>query len=188
MRRKLKDTGGFSFVETLCAMALLVLLCLMMYTGIQMALKTYREITAESELRLLRSSLSDVLTDRLRYASVTGPDDGGGGITPRKCTFGTGIGAGGRLTGVAISADGMFMVDGKRVLSDGAYGEKIFGGNGRRYRVEAAPGGSVPLIKLIKYGSDHFFEIKFTVTDTRTHISQAAELTVRCLNPVKKEV
>lgn len=120
MRRKLKDTGGFSFVEMLCATVILVLLCMMMYTGIQMAVKTYREVTAESELRLLRSSLSDVLTDRLRYASVTGPEDGGGGVTPVKCTFGTGIGADGGLTGVAISADGMFTVDGKRVLSDGA--------------------------------------------------------------------
>ena len=183
MRRKLRDTGGFSFVETLCAMALLVLLCMMMYTGIQMALKTYREITAESELRLLRSSLSDVLTDRLRYASVTGPENAGV-ITPRKCTFGTGIGAGGRLTGVAIDGEGMLKVDGKRVLSDGAYGEKIFGGNGRRYRVEAVPGGGKP---LIRYEGGNVFKINFTVTDTRTHISQTAELTVRCLNPVKKE-
>ena len=183
MRRKLRDTGGFSFVETLCATAILVLLCVMMYTGIQMALKTYREVTAESELRLMRNSLFDVLVDQLRCATVSGPDDGGGGVTPQKCTFGGIIGPGGKLEGVTIDGDGILKVDGSQVLSDGAYGEKIPDGSARRYRVDF-PGGGVP---LIRYDSGHFFVINFTVTDTRTHISQAAELTVRCLNPVKKE-
>ena len=37
MRKKLKDSGGLTMVETLCAVVILVLLCLMLNSGLSMA-------------------------------------------------------------------------------------------------------------------------------------------------------
>lgn len=74
MRKKLRSAGGLTLVEMLCAVAILVLLCLMMNTGMQMAVKSYDRLTAESETKLLLGSLSDALIDKLRYAVVTDTD------------------------------------------------------------------------------------------------------------------
>jgi len=75
MKEKLKNDRGFTLVEMLCAVAILVLLCLMLNTGLNMAVKTYREITAESETQLLLNSLVDGIAGELRYADVEGEDE-----------------------------------------------------------------------------------------------------------------
>ena len=63
MRKKLDSSGGFTLVEMLCAVAILTLLCLMLGTGMQAAMETYREITAESETQLLLNTLVDANAD-----------------------------------------------------------------------------------------------------------------------------
>ena len=68
MKRKLKSSRGLSLVETLCAVLILILLGLMVNTGLNMALNSYREITAQAEAELLLSTLADALADDLRYA------------------------------------------------------------------------------------------------------------------------
>lgn len=77
---------------------------------------------------------------------------------------------------------GMVLVNGKKLLPEGAYGEKNADGKNRRYQVETLTkpdpdcSGSVPV-----------FTVTIKVKDTQTAISKETTLAVRCLNPVKKE-
>ena len=76
MKKKLKDSAGFSLVEMLCAVVILVLLCLMLNSGLSVAVKSYFDITAESETQLLLNSLTNAIAGELRYAyEVTGTGD-----------------------------------------------------------------------------------------------------------------
>ena len=47
MKKKLKSSAGFSLVEMLCAVAVLMLLCVMLNSGLSAAMKTYYDLTAE---------------------------------------------------------------------------------------------------------------------------------------------
>lgn len=187
MRRKLKDTGGLTFVEMLCAVCILVLLVLMMNTCLNMAVKTYQDITAVSEAELLVSSLSDALADKLRYCVVTEKKDAAGTVTARKifitqdCVIDEDS-APVPVTAVTVDAAGHVTVDGKRLLPDGAYGED------RAYIGTYAVGlnGTAPLVAYDP--GTNCFNVSFTVTAAKAGISKTAEFTVRCLNPVKKEV
>ena len=177
MRKKLKDTGGLTMVEMLCAVAILVLLCLMMNTGISMAVKSYQDITAESETQLLLSSLSDALADKLRYCVVT--DNGDGSYT-------TSIGA------VTVSPappdptapsaipEGVVLVGGNRLLPDSAYGDSG-GGYIGKYTVTEAE------VKPAINGTTVTFEVKLKLEAASAGVKKELTLTVRCLNPVKEE-
>ena len=71
MKKKLKSSAGFSLVEMLCAVAVLMLLCVMVNTGLSVAMKTYFDLTAESETQLLLNTLTDAIAGELRYAHET---------------------------------------------------------------------------------------------------------------------
>lgn len=73
MKKKLKSSAGFSLVELLCAVAVLMLLAIMVNSGLSVAMKTYFDLTAESETQLLLNSLTNAVAGELRYAfDVTG--------------------------------------------------------------------------------------------------------------------
>lgn len=218
MRRKLKENGGFSIVEMLCAVVILVLLCLLINSGLSMAMKSYRDVTAESETRLLLNDLSDALADRLRYAVVTVKQtvDPGGNVTTDECDF--------SLDNVSLEDDsyvksvwkpadgsepeetgwvsdkGQFMVGTKRLLSSGAYGSER--SDKRRYEVRAVrvmwsndgtrpdpdDTGTLHGLNDLRESQTLTFYIEMEVKDTWGGVSEKTELTVRCLNPVRKEV
>lgn len=67
---KLRADRGLTLVEMLCAALILFLLALLLNTGLHMAVNTYRGMVLQSEMRLLLSTLSDVLVDDLHYASA----------------------------------------------------------------------------------------------------------------------
>lgn len=168
MREKLRDSSGLTFVEMLCATAILVLLCLMMNTGIQMAVTNYRMLTGEAEAQLLLSSLSDALADKLRYCVVT--VNGTSGVYTG-CSIGD-------LTGIISDPTTRHVtVNGKELLPEGAYGLE------ERYQVTDAS-VTEPAYTA---GTRPVFTVKLEVRDTQTNLSKKANLTVRCLNPVKKE-
>lgn len=76
MKKKLKSGAGFSLVEMLCAVAVLMLLCVMLNSGLSVAMKTYFDLTAEAETQLLLNSLTNAVAGELRYAfEVTGAGD-----------------------------------------------------------------------------------------------------------------
>ena len=68
MRKKINSEAGFSLVELIVVMAIMVLLGLMLTAGMRMATHTYRTVIAQSEVELLLSSAVDALADELRYA------------------------------------------------------------------------------------------------------------------------
>lgn len=197
MRKKLKEAGGFSFVEMLCAVAILVLLCLIMSTCISMAVKSYRDITSESETQLLVSSLTDALADKLRYAVVD--KDGNYSIGTVEVTDGTEnykddtgavIPAGMIVLQKTETTAGVTTTNNKRLLPDSAYGAagQFSVGYIGRYEVSEEPGTPIVTCTSAGLGTLPVFTVKFTVSCEKAGVSKTAEFTVRCLNPVKKEV
>lgn len=172
MRKKLKDSGGLTMIEMLCATVILVLLCLMTGTGIQMALKNYHTLTAESETQLLLSSLTDALSDKLRYCVVTVD-------TSDNKSYSIG-------EVIVDSTTHRVTVGGKELLPDGAYG------SGRwEYAVEKVkkPDGS-DFLPLAEYKGGKFtvnFKVVWKADGRISAQTPEGGLIIRCLNPVKKE-
>lgn len=162
MRRKLKDTGGLTLVETLCAAAILLLLGIMLNTGIQMAVRSNRDITAQAELQLLLSTLSDALADDLRYARDPKTE-----VDGKLSYISDSYNTGGRAI-LTVNADGQVEAGGKRVLPRGAYG------NGA-YQVET--------MDITYAEAEGLFTIELKVKQTDGAISAETDFTVRCLKP-----
>lgn len=165
MREKWNCSGGFTLVETLCAVTILALLCLMMGTGIQAAVKTYREITAKSETQLLLNTLVNAISDELRCAH--GPSADGDGILDI-------YNGGSKLT---LSAEGRILTGGRDLLPAGK------DGRGGAYR-----GGVYQAEDLeIRYDRDTAcFTLSLKVVwrdgDISTETPEGG-VVIRCLNP-----
>lgn len=233
MTRKWKENGGFTMVEMLCTVAILVMLCLLVSAGFNMAMRSYRDVTAESEAQLLLNDLSNALADKLRYAIVTvkQKETETGGVTTDKCDFSlenVTLENGGNVksvwksattpggtdeeegwikpddtSGVANGDEGIVMVGTKQLLTTGAYGGGDERTKFRRYKVtnvdvkwyNIAPPVSPSLEKPETYhnwndlreGDTIIFYITLEVKDRWGGVSESTDLTVRCLNPVKRE-
>lgn len=182
MRKKLKECGGFTIVEMLCVVAILVMLCLLVNSGISLAMRSYRDITAESETQLLLNDLSDALTDKLRYAVVTRTYAADGTSVSEKCSVGEVIVDDNMVKMEVQNADGS--IEKNALLPTGAYGSKYpnaASGSNRRYAVETAD------VTPDYTGTTPVFTVRLKVKDTLGDISAETELTVRCLNPIKEE-
>lgn len=73
--KKIKSEAGFTVVEMLAAVFVLVLLSLMVGAGMSMAMHAYETVVAQSEAELLLSTAVDALADDLRYAWNVKPDE-----------------------------------------------------------------------------------------------------------------
>lgn len=173
MRKKLKDEAGFSLVELLAVTVVLMLLGLMLNTGLQMALNSYRTVVAQSEVELLLSTAVDALADDLRFAqdvTKTG-DTVDSNFTYNSDSFGDEV----RLA--VDETTGQIMASGKRVLSTGVYGVK--GADGKRaYQVAKM---------LITYNDNNTFtvylKIESLADDSIFAETPNGGVQVRCLNP-----
>ena len=149
----------------------LVLLGLMLNTGLQMALNSYRTVVAQSEAELLLSTAVDTLADDLRFArEVIGTD--GGDFTYTSDSFGEGT----QLTvGEKGSPyEGQILANGARFLSTGAYGVKGADGT-RAYKIET--------MTITPKKANNTFEIYLkVVAAVDKSISAETKVTVRCLN------
>lgn len=181
MRKKLRDQSGVSLVEMLCATIILVLLGLLLNTGLQLAVKSYREIIAESETQLLLSTAIDTLADDLRYARDVETEADNSLKSYRSDSYGTNAAfsvVDGQLMAGPPAADpaaGSAAL--KKVLPPAAYGKS--GGGLADYELS-----DLSITYL-----DQQFVIKLKVTAKGlTHITAQtpdAGVTVRCLNPEK---
>lgn len=167
MRRKLAGHEGLTLVELLAAVVILILLGLILNAGLRMAMTSYRAMIAQSETELLLSTLADILADDLRYAEDVAAREG---MLDSYFSDSYGEGTRLRLENGKVYADGGGN-SGLRVLPDGAYGL-----NGR-YEVDAMEIGY----------ADRVFTLKLSVKEKDGDIHAETELTVRCLNPEKKE-
>ena len=159
LRQKLKSGRGLTLVEMVAAAGVLALLGLMLHTGLLMAQNSYHKITGEAESQLLLSTLSDLLSNELRYARdvVTGED----GNLQRYTSVNYG-----RNTMLTLNENGQLEANDLQMLSGGAYG------NGA-YRIDTWS---------IHYDeTTQVFTVQLKVTGSDS-ISNETEFSVRCLN------
>ncbi len=164
LKKKLRGSKGFTLVEMTAAVLILVLLVLILNTGLDLAVKSYRTMTAESETELLMSSLSDAIYDELRYAR----DINAAAITGNLERY-TSVSFG-RNTTLSLQ-NGQLYASGKRLLASGAYG------NGD-YAIEEL---------AVTYDKKAcVFTVKLTVGGV-DNIKAATEFKVRPLNSIEQE-
>lgn len=159
LKKKLKSSRGLTLVEMVAAAGVLALLGLMLHTGLFMVQESYTKMTGESESQLLLSTLTDLLSNELRYARdvVTGE----GGSLQRYTSINYG-----RNTTLSLNENAQLEANNRQMLSSGAYG------NGA-YRIE---------IWDIDYDETaQLFTVQLKVTG-RGSISNETTFSVRCLN------
>ena len=173
MRKKLKSEAGFTLVEMLVTTVVMVLLGLMLNVGLQMAVRSYRAVTAQSEAELLLSTAVDALADDLRFARMYEAADSGDGVP--FTYFSDSYGENTHLT--LDGETGQIMAGGKRVLPTGAYG--LEGADGKRAY-------EVTRMTIMPNLAENTFTIALTVAATIDGGISASTpeggVTVRCLN------
>lgn len=160
MKEKLQDSGGLTLVETLCAIAIMVLLGLMIDTGVHLAVKSCQDITAQSEAELLLSTLSGVLADDLRYAQKVTVKPGSNELY----SYNKSAQDGGGTVSLDLQ-EGQLYTNGRRLLPAGAYGL-----------------GAYQIAEMYITYKDGLFEIELEVKQADGGISARTHFAVRCLN------
>ena len=122
--KKLRSRRGLSVMELLAAVLALTLLCLALGSGLNLAVHSYRVMTAEAETELLLSTAADAIMDELRFANPWAELGAGGKlVTYESQRYGP-------YASIAIDDDGHLVVKnptapelGHPLLSSGAYGK-----------------------------------------------------------------
>ena len=87
--KKLDKNKGFTMVELLCALAVLILLTSCVIVGVNLSTKSFASITKATNAKELSDVLNALIADELRYASQINTDENGA-FTYRSITQGTG--------------------------------------------------------------------------------------------------
>ena len=61
---------GFTLVEMLCTIVLILLISALVVTGVQLGVKSYHRSISDSEAQVLCSTLTTAISDELRYAGT----------------------------------------------------------------------------------------------------------------------
>lgn len=126
MRDRLREDEGYTLVEMLCAALVLILLCMLVGSGFHMAQSSYRSMALRSETQLLLSTLSNALTDELRYADDVSSNADGSLITYRSRLYGENttlkVDVSGQIYAEALSASPGAAATSYYILPGGAYG------------------------------------------------------------------
>ncbi len=89
IRKKLRSRRGLTLAETLTALAIFAILSVALVIGTTAAWKVYEKAVVASEARTLRSTLTQALTNELRYARNI--HSSGGTVTFDSETFGEAV-------------------------------------------------------------------------------------------------
>jgi len=133
LRNKLRSNRGFTLVEMISTLAIVVLITMLVAVGVSLATRTYASSVELSEAKVLHSTLSDVISNELAQTSTIKPNpqaagsDGGYtlgkffsrnyGVEDDLCSFRV-ISADGKDFGeLALGSD----TKQNRLLSSGAY-------------------------------------------------------------------
>lgn len=159
LKQKLKSNRGLTLVEMVATTGVLALLALMLHTGLLMAQNSYNKMMGEAESQLLLSTLSNLLSNELRYArDVEVYDDG---TLNRYMSVNYG-----RNTMLSLNEDAQLEANYQLMLSSGAYG------NGA-YRITDW--------RISYVEESGVFTVRLEVTGSNS-ISNEIEFSVRCLN------
>ena len=136
-----RKNAGFTLVEMLCAVIVLLLVSALMAVGVQLATKAYsREIT-HSEAQVLLSTLRTTVSDELRYAGTT--EVSGSTITFFSQTYGDDA-------SFSVDENGQVLLKNNKLLSKNAY-----------------PYGIKAQVNLTAYDStSRIFTVEITVNDS----------------------
>jgi prepilin-type N-terminal cleavage/methylation domain-containing protein len=152
-----RKNAGFTLVEMLCAVIVLLLVSALMAVGVQLATKAYsREIT-HSEAQVLLSTLRTTVSDELRYAGTT--EVNGSTIKFFSQTYGEGA-------GFSVDENGQVLLKNNKLLSKNAY-----------------PYGIKAQVNLTAYDStSRIFTVEITVNDSDGSPLGSSSFQVKKLN------
>lgn len=156
--KKLAGQQGMTLIEMVAASGVLALLTLMLTTGLFMAQRSYYTGTSQAESQLLLSTLSDLLSNELRYARDVTAD--GAGTLQRYTSVNYG-----RNTTLSLNTMGQLEANGRQMLSTGAYGNGAL-------RIDHW---------RISYDGAGLFQVTLEVSGTYSG-SEETTFSVRCLN------
>ena len=163
MKKRLRDRRGFTLTEMLCTVLIVLLISALLVVGIRFAGGTYSSSMRLSEAQELCSTLTSVITDKLRFCgSVTQSEDGG--LTQIFIqNVGSVEGAGEAFT---ISEEGQVMLGDTKLLASAAYP--------RGLRV-----GAIDL----SYNADtNIFSVSLRITDQKGAVLSQTAFEVKRIN------
>ena len=118
--KKLRSQSGMTLTELLCSIVILLLVSQLMAAGVRFSVKTYRDSMAASQAQVLCSTLTTVVSDKLRYCGTVSEDGGQifiqdmGNVTE---------GEDGKV--FSINADGELMLGENKILGSRSYPEGL---------------------------------------------------------------
>ena len=74
LRNKLRSNRGFTLVEMISTLAIVVLITMLVAVGVSLATRTYSQSVELSEAKVLHSTLSSVISNELAQTSTIKPD------------------------------------------------------------------------------------------------------------------
>lgn len=117
-----KQNAGYTVVEMLATVVVLLLFTGLMVTGVKMAVDAYSTSMTISEAQTLSATLQATVSDELRYATrltvTTVTDENGNIINKVEGVFSPTYGEGASFT---TNESGHVLLCGKKILSDKAY-------------------------------------------------------------------
>ena len=107
---KLRDRRGFTLTELLCAVLIVLLVSALLTVGVRFAGRTYNSSMQLSEAQELCSTLTSVISDKLRFCGTVTPGADGslGSVEGEGAAF-------------QVDADGQLTLGSTRLLSSAAY-------------------------------------------------------------------
>ena len=145
--KKLRNKGGFTLVEMLCALLVLVLASAAMIMEISFATRTYKESMDVSNAQVLCSTLSATAGEELRYADGTPATDGSGKLLFSSIHYGS-------SAAFAQDENGQVTLGGEKILSPAAYPNGLKGsvelsykGNAYTVSIKVTSAGGAELAK-----------------------------------------
>ena len=116
--RKLRDRRGITLTEMLCTVLIVLLLTALLVVGIRFAGKTYTESMRLSEAQELCSTLTSVISDKLRFCGTVTPGADGSLDHIFIQDLGSVEGEGAAFQ---VDADGQLTLGRTKLLSSAAY-------------------------------------------------------------------
>lgn len=147
-KQKFRSQKGFTLVEMLCTIIVLLLVSALMVTGIRLAAKTLRKSVMDSESYMLCTTLRTLVSDELRYCGTIDTTDADTGVKFFSQNYGENC-------YFSVNDDGHVVL----VDSDGE-SNKILTSNSYPY-------GMMATVAINKYDSTtRIFNVTVTVTDS----------------------
>lgn len=183
MKKKLNEEAGLTLVEMLAATLIMVLLTMILGTGLQMTVNSYRKITAQAEVDLLLSTAIDALADELRFVwDVEGVDGDKNGFTYKSDSFEGVV----KLT---LDSDDKGQIIAERIYPPGTEDEdkappKLFLSTGAYGSVDSDGSRAyvVTKMEITPHKDDGTFTIDLEVATADESIKAGETVTVRYLN------